>query len=435
MSAVASVRDHEGSNWPSFRGPHAIGVAEGYPTPTTWDLGKSEGILWATEIPGLAHSSPIVWGDSVFLTTSIGEDDKTLRVGLYGDVRPVEDNSVHHWIVYRIDKSSGKILWSQLAHEGVPKIKRHPKSTHANPTPATDGKHIVALFGSEGMYCYDFAGKLLWSKDLGVLDSGFFVAPGAQWGFASSPVIFDNKVFVQCDVQKGSFVAAFDIRNGEEVWRTARHDVPTWCTPTIYSDNQYTILLVNGWKHIGGYDAETGKEIWRLRGGGDIPVPTPVTAHGMVFITNAHGSLSPIYAIRLDSTGDITLAEGATSNDAVVWSIKRGGAYMQTPLVYGDYLYSCRDNGVLSCYQAKTGKRLYQERLGRGAGGFSASPVAADGKLYFSSEVGDVYVVRAGPRFELLSVNSLDEIVMATPAISEGTLYFRTRSKLIAIAP
>jgi outer membrane protein assembly factor BamB len=337
--------------------------------------------------------------------------------------------------VYRIEKKTGRILWSKTAHEGVPKIKRHPKSTHANPTPATDGKHVVALFGSEGLYCYDVSGNLLWKKDLGVLDSAFFVVPEAQWGFASSPIIFDNKVFVQCDVLKGSFLAAFNVENGDEIWRTARQDVPTWCTPTIHTSGERDILLVNGWKHIGGYDASNGKEIWKLRGGGDIPVPTPVVAHGLVFITNAHGPLSPIYAIRLDAVGDISLEEGETSNSHVVWSIRRGGAYMQTPLVYGDYLYSCRDNGVLSCYRARTGERLYQERLGRGASGFSASPVAADDKLYFSSETGDIYVVRAGPTFDLLAVNSFDEVVMATPAISEGTLYFRTRSNLIAIAP
>jgi outer membrane protein assembly factor BamB len=423
------------SNWPSFRGHHANGVAEGYPTSQVWDMQKNDKVRWKASIPGLAHSSPIVWEESIFLTTSIGGDDKTLRVGLYGDIGPVEDDSVHRWIVYRVDKESGKIIWTQTAHRGAPKIKRHPKSTHANPTPATDGKHVVALFGSEGLYCYNFSGKLLWKKDLGVLDSGFFLVPGAQWGFASSPIIFDGKVFVQCDVQEGSFLAAFDIENGEEIWRTPRADVPTWCTPTIYAGERSSLLLVNGWKHVGGYDTATGNEIWKLSGGGDIPVPTPVVAHDLVFITNAHGPLSPIYAIRLDAKGDISLKNDATSNESVVWSIKRGGAYMQTPLVYGDYLYNCRDNGVLSCYRARTGDRLYQERLGKDAGGFSASPVATDGKLYFSSETGDIFVVRAGPEFELLAVNSFDETVMATPAISEGTLYFRTRSHLIAIGP
>jgi outer membrane protein assembly factor BamB len=192
-------------------------------------------------------------------------------------------------------------------------------------------------------------------------------------------------------------------------------------------------LIVNGWKHNGGYDAANGKGVWRLSGGGDIPVPTPVIAHDLIFITNAHGPASPIYAIRVDAEGDISLEEGTRSNRFIAWSVNRGGAYMQTPLVYGDYLYVCRDNGVLSCYVAKTGELLYRERLGNGAGGFSASPVAADGKLYFSSEDGEIFVVQAGSQFSLLAVNSMDETVMATPAIVEGILYFRTRNHLVAI--
>ena len=432
---AAGTETQEDSHWPGFRGPQASGVAEGHPTPTTWSIEERNNVKWRVSVPGLAHSSPIIWGDSIFLTTSISEsDDKELRVGLYGDIEPVKDESVHRWCVYRINRSNGEILWEQTAHEGQPKIKRHPKSTHANPTPATDGRRVVAFFGSEGLYCYDFSGKLLWKKDLGILDSAFFVAPTAQWGFASSPVIYDNKVFVQCDVLNGSFVAAFDLADGREMWRTPREDVPTWSTPTVYAAGDQLLLLVNGWKHIGGYDARTGQEIWRLTGGGDIPVPTPVVAHGLVFITHAHGPGSPIFAVKLGAKGDISLAKGERSNEFIAWSIERGGAYMQTPLVYGDYLYSCRDNGVLSCFNARTGKRIYQERLGRGASGFSASPVAADGKLYFTSETGDVYVIKAGPEFESLAINSLDEVAMATPAIARGALYFRTRSHLVAIS-
>ena len=432
--AGARLQEPMDSAWPGFRGQHAGGVAEGYATPTIWNVQDSTNVLWKAAIPGLSHSSPVVWGDSIFLTTSISEeDDKELRVGLYGDIEPVEDESAHRWVVYRLDKNTGKNLWAKTAHEGVPKTKRHPKSTHSNPSPATDGRRVVAFFGSEGLYCYDFEGKLIWKKDLGILNSAFFVAPKAQWGFASSPVIYGNRVFVQCDVLGDSFVAAFNLDDGTELWRTPREDVPTWSTPTVHQRGEQVQLIVNGWKHIGAYDAVTGKEIWRLTGGGDIPVPTPIVAHDLVFITNAHGPGSPIFAIRLDARGDISLEEGASSNEFVAWSIERGGAYMQTPLVYGDYLYSCRDNGVLSCYEARTGKLMYRERLGQGAAGFSASPVAADGKLYFSSEMGDIYVVRAGPDFETLAVNSVDEVVMATPAISEGKIYIRTRYHLLAI--
>jgi outer membrane protein assembly factor BamB len=294
----------------------------------------------------------------------------------------------------------------------------------------------VAFFGSEGLYCYDLQGNLRWKKDLGVLDSGFFQVPEAQWGFASSPVLYDNKVLVQCDIQKGSFIAAFDLRDGREIWRTPRGDVPTWSTPTVFrgSGSGRAQVVVNGWKHIGGYDVATGKELWRLTGGGDIPVPTPVVGHGLIFITNAHGRMSPIYAIRADASGDISLTGDATASRHIAWSQTRGGAYMQTPLVYGDYLYNCRDNGVLSCYQATTGKRVYEERLGTGRTGFTASSVAADGKLYFTSEEGEIFVVKAGPVFQVLSVNTMGEICMATPALSQGALFFRTQGHLVAIA-
>jgi outer membrane protein assembly factor BamB len=210
--------------------------------------------------------------------------------------------------------------------------------------------------------------------------------------------------------------------------------VPTWSTPTIHTAGGRAQLIVNGYKHIGGYDLRTGKELWRLQGGGDIPVPTPVIAHNLVFITNAHGRMAPIYAIRTSAAGDISLQGEETTNSHVAWSRPRDGGYMQTPLVYGDHLYVCRDNGVLSCYEAKTGSRLYEERLGTGRTGFTASPIAADGKLYFTSEYGDIYVVRAGPKFALLAVNPMGEICMATPAISAGTLYFRTQGHIVAIA-
>jgi outer membrane protein assembly factor BamB len=423
------------TNWPSFRGINASGIAEGFPTPTAWNVDEKKNVLWKTPIPGLGHSSPVIWGDRVYVTTAIsGATNPELKVGLYGDIKPVIDDTPHKFKIYCLDRKTGKILWEQTPYEGVPKIMRHTKATHANSTIATDGKNVVAFFGSEGLYCYDMAGKLRWKKDFGVLDSGFFMAKDAQWGFASSPVIFGNKVLVQCDVQKGSFVAALDIADGKEIWRTPRRDVPTWSTPTVVQDGERAQLIVNGWKHIGGYDIETGKETWWMEGGGDIPVPTPVVANGLIYITNAHGRMSPIYAVKTTAKGDISLASDATTNEHIAWSQAREGAYMQTPLVYGDYLYVCRDNGILSCYEAKTGKRLYQERLGTGRTGFTASSVAADGKLYLTSEYGDIYVVKTGPMFELLSTNTMGEVCMATPAISSGVLFFRTQGHVVAIA-
>ena len=423
-----------GVDWPSFRGIGAAGVGDGKSTLTSWNLQTGAGVKWKTPIAGLGHSSPIVWGHQVCVATATSEGgDENLRVGLYGDIKPVEDQTLRVWKTICADKRSGKVLWERDLHRGVPAIKRHTKATHVNSTLATDGSHIVAFLGSEGLHALDMQGRPRWKQDLGVLDSGFFMVPQAQWGFGSSPVIHDGVVYVQADVQKNSFLAAFDVKTGKELWRTPRADVPTWSTPAILETGGRTHVIVNGFKHTGGYDARTGKEIWKLTGGGDIPVPTPVMGSGLIFITNAHGPGSPIYAIKPTAAGDISLATGATSNEHIAWSQAREGAYMQTPLVYGDYLYVCRDNGVLSVYDAKTGERKYQQRLADGKTGFTASAVAADGKVYYTSEEGGVYVIKAGPVFELLAENSLGEVAMATPAISEGVLVFRTRGHLVAI--
>lgn len=422
-----------GRDWPQFRGPGARGIAAATAA-VSWDVPAGKGVRWKTPIAGLGHSSPIVWNDLVCVTTA--ESEKTgqeLRVDLYGDIRPVDDDSVHRWSVLCLDKTNGRIRWRHTPATGVPKVRRHPKSTHANSTLATDGSTLVAFFGSEGLYAYDLqTGRLRWSKDFGVLDSGFFMAPEAQWGFASSPVVHRDRVIIQVDVQKGSFLGAYALKDGAELWRTPRQDVPTWSTPTVHEAGGRTQVIVNGWKHIGGYDFETGRELWKLAGGGDIPVPTPVVDGDLVYITNAHGSMSPIYAIRTSATGDITPRDGGSS-PYVTWMHTREGAYMQTPIVHDGLLYVCRDNGVLSVYDARTGERKYQQRLAEGRTGFTASAVAAGDRIYFTSEDGDVYVVRAGPTFELLSVNPMGEVCMATPAISAGVIYFRTRGHLIAI--
>lgn len=420
------------TNWPSFRGHFASGMAKNAVTPIVWDLDKGKNIKWKIGVPGLAHSSPVIWNNRIFLTTAIsGIANPELKVGLYGDVEPVEDETIHTWKVYCFDKHTGKEIWQHRAYTGIPKVKRHPKSTHANSTPATDGRYVVAFFGSEGLYCYDLHGTLIWKKDLGILDSGFFIAPEAQWGFASSPVIYKNRVIVQCDIQKKSFIASFDLSSGEEIWRTTRDEVPTWSTPTIHTHQGKTQIIVNGYKHIGGYDFESGKEIWMMTGGGDIPVPTPVVAHDLIFINNAHGKMSPIYAIKISAKGDISLKDKTTSNKYIVWSIKRGGSYMLSPLVYGDYLYNCRMNGSLRCYEAKNGRLVYKQSIG--TGGFSASAVAGKGMIYFTSEEGEVVVIKPGSEFQIVARNKMNDVCMATPAISDNIIYFRTQHHLIAI--
>jgi outer membrane protein assembly factor BamB len=432
-SMNAPAADAPPGNWPQFRGPGASGLATGAEAPTTWDVPAGTNLLWKTPVPGLGFSCPVVWGGKMFVTTAVKEgDEQKVRIGLYGDIQPVNETEPVLFKVICLDAKTGKPLWEQTAHRGVPKVKRHPKSSHANPTPATDGKHVVAFFGSEGLYCYDLDGKQIWKKDLGVLDSGYFEVKEAQWGFASSPVIHDGKVVVQCDVQNDPFLAVFDVRDGTEIWRTPRKDYPTWSTPTIHTTGGVTQVLCNGFNEMAGYDFATGKRLWRLRGAGDIPVPTPVVAHDLVYLTSAHGFAAPVFAIKTSARGEITPKQSETSTENVPWFRMRGGNYMQTPIVVGDELYCCKDNGVVTCLDARTGKEHYSERL-EGGVGFTASPVSDGRHLYFTSEDGQVHVLAAGTSFNRVATNALGEVCMATPALSEGVLLFRTQGHVVAI--
>ena len=421
--------------WPSFRGVQASGVGEG-PAPTAWNGETGTKVLWKTTIPGLAHSSPVVWGDRIYVTTAVStEANPLLRTGLYGDVDSVESKAEHSWRVLAVDRKTGKVLWEKVAHTGVPQVKRHMKATHANSTPATDGEHVVALFGSAGLYCYKADGTLKWKKDLGVLDAGWFYDPSYQWEYGASPIIYKNLVIVQADLQKSSFIAAYDLADGRQVWRTDRDEIPSWATPTVFESEKRAELVTNATKHVRGYDPMTGKELWRLAGNSEIATPTPIAAHGHAYVTSGYAPIQPIYAIKLGAAnGDISLPEGKETNDAIAWSKKRGGPYMPTPVVYGDHLYICSNNGILTVYDAKTGAQVYKERIaGTKSVAFTASPVAADGKLYFASEDGEVYVVKAGPKFELLATNPMGEVLMATPAIVDGMVIVRGRQHLFAI--
>ena len=421
----------QATDWPQFRGKDASGVAPvASAPPVSWSLTPARSVAWKTPIPGLSHSSPIVWGDRLYVTTAVAAEGKPGLV--LGDVSKsgidsATDSGRHTWRLLALDKATGKIVWDTVAHDGVPRMKRHVKASHASATPVTDGRHIVALMGSEGLYAFDMNGTQVWRADLGVMDVGLVDDPTLQWGPASSPVILENMVIVQNDRHRNSFLAAFDLATGKEVWRTAHEDYPSWATPAIVRVAGRTQIVTNAGQYIRGFDPRTGKELWRLSDNRtQVKVPSPIVAGDLVIVTGGYPPGGrPIYAIRLDGSGEL-------SAKSIAWKTDRGAPYTSTPILYDGLLYALTDNGILSAYDPATGTRVYQQRVAGGAG-FSASPVAANGRLYLASEEGDVYVVKAGRTYELIGTNEMGEPLMATPAISGSTMFIRTVSAIVAV--
>ena len=421
-------------SWPSFRGRDASGVADGQRLPDTWDGTTGKNVLWRTPIPGLAHSSPVVWGDTVFVTSAISSrKDATFKPGLYGDGDASEDRSIHKWVLYAINKRTGRMRWERVAREGAPRNKRHIKSTYASATPVTDGRIVVAWFGSEGIHAFDVNGAPLWQVDLGRVDMGAYDIPTYEWGPASSPIIWNGLVILQCDTQTDSFVLALKLETGEIVWKTSRDELSSWGTPTVAATTSGPELVTNASNFIRGYDARTGRELWRLGGSSKIAAPTPIFAEDLIVVASGRAPERPIFVVKPGSRGDLTLTRDQTSSNAIAWSRTGRGSYMPTPLAYRGLLYVLANNGVFDAYDLKSGKEIYRQRLPLVGSGFSASPVAADGQIYLSNEDGDMLIVRAGPTFEHVATNAIGELLMATPALSEGVMYVRGTSSLFAI--
>jgi len=426
----------EAPRWPGFRGPQASGVSDGQRLPDTWSGITGENIRWKVAIPGLAHSSPIVWRDRVFVTSAISSRvDATFKPGLYGAGTASEDRTKHDWIIRALDLGSGKTAWTQTAYSGEPKEKRHIKATYANATPFTDGRYVVAFFGSQGLYAYDMSGKMVWKKDLGVLNTGAYDLPEYEWGTASSPIIYRDLVIVQCDTQDESFVLAADVKTGNTVWKTVRKELPSWGTPNVYQPSKggAAELVTNASNFIRGYDPDTGAERWRLGGSSKITAPTPVFGGGLVIVASGRAPERPIFAIRPGGSGDITPRGDAESSSHVAWRKTGRGSYMPTPLIYGDVVYVLGNAGLFDAYDLATGAEIYRQRLDHRGSGFSASPVAADGRIYLSSEDGDVFVVKSGRTFELIAKNQMGEPLMATPALANGTMLLRGEKHLFAV--
>lgn len=429
---VVRADDH----WPQFRGHGGSGIGDGNP-PIEWNVQTGQNVLWKRPLPGLGHSSPIVWADRIFLTTAVNSDDPhpNVEIGWAGAAgEPAKESGEWTWQVICIEAPTGEILWTKDVHQGKPAEKRHLKASHANCTPATDGEFVVAFFGSEGLYCLDYSGEIVWKKDLGKLRAGPYNAPQLEWGFSSSPIIHAGQVIVQCDCLNTNFVAILDLKTGEEVHRIDRKgEVATWSPPLVVTTENRTQIVCNGYRQMAGYDFKTGACLWHLNNGGDIPVPAPLFANGLIYLTNGH-SRSPTYAIEPTANGDITPIAPQLNPAGLAWWESKDGSYMPTPLVAGKLLYTCNDNGRLAVRDAVTGNLIYRQRIGSSDHTYSASAVAAGCHIYFFSERGEVTVIKEGPVFQKVASNDLAEVVMATPALTGDKLLIRTLRNLYCLS-
>ncbi len=415
-----------------FRGANADGVAENNVLlPATW--GKSENVKWVVEIPGLGWSSPIVCENRVFTTTvyTKEEGNEQPKKGLYlGQGVRDPQKGVHHWMVYCHELSTGKELWKREAHVGQPQIPRHPKSTYASETPTTDGERLFVLFGDVGLYCFDFDGNSLWSQSIEPKKTLM------DYGAAASPVIHEDQVIIVYDNMEASYLASYDTRTGEENWRTDRSEISTWATPFIWKNDIRTEIIVNGKKKNRSYDLE-GNLLWEFDGkSSNLVIPSPYAVDGLLYIASGYigDQQRPTCAIRAGASGDISLKEGETSNEFIAWFLPKAGPYNPSTIVYEGLYYTLFDRGFMTCHDAETGAEIYGRTPIERGSTFTSSPWAYNGKLFFLSEDGDTYVVKAGPEFEMLNTNSLEELCLATPSIANGNLLIRTVSKVYCLS-
>jgi outer membrane protein assembly factor BamB len=414
--------------WPQFRGPQA-GAADDHPAlPDTWS--RTENVVWTLDVPGMGWSSPVVWGDLIFITSVVKPGPIELpKTGFYGGITDYRvSTEVHRWMVYAVDFKTGRLRWERQVRSGTPPAQKHAKNTYASETPVTDGERVYAYFGGAGLFAFDLTGKPLWSKLMDPVKT-------RGWGPAASPVFHNGRVYIVNDNDDQSYIAAYDGRTGDVVWRVNREEGSNWATPFVWEHELGTEIVTTGSGKVRSYDLD-GRLRWELTGLTTLHVPTPFAKHGLLFISSGYlaDPVRPVYAVRPGASGDISLKKGETSNQYIAWSNPRLGTYDTSALVYGDYYYTLLDRGFLICNDAKTGKEIYpRQRITAEASGFTASPWAYNGKIFALSEDGDTFVMQAGPEFKVLGKNSLDELALATPAIAHESLIVRTASRLYRI--
>jgi len=410
--------------WPQFRGlSGGLGV-DHRDLPDTW--GPATNVAWVANVAGLGWSSPVVWGDHVFLTSVVSSvQQEAPKPGYYLGDWPAS-TAPHKWMIYDFDYRTGKLRWERQVSAVPPALPKHLKNSYASETPVTDGERIYAYFAGVGLFAFDFDGKPVWSIPL---------APNKtrnNWGTGGSPAVYKGRVYLVSDNDAQSFIAAFDAKTGKQMWRVDRQEGTNWSTPYVWENAQRTEIVTTGSDLVRAYDLE-GKQLWQLKGMSSITIPTPFTSHGMLFLSSGYipEPLRPTYAIRPGASGDISLAPNETSNAYIAWSSPAIAPYNPSPVVAGDTLYTLLDRGFFTAHDARTGRELYgRQRITAEASGFTSSPWAYNGKVFVLSEDGDTFVIQAGPEFKVVGKNSLGEMTLATPAIARGSLFIRTASKL-----
>lgn len=416
-------------NWAGFRGPGARGISVEKDIPDTWSADKN--MAWKVRVPGRAWSSPIVWGDRVFITTAVTDASlEEPKKGLYfGGNRPKPHNGTYSWEMHCYGLRDGALRWKKVARKAKPKSAVHLKNTYASETPVTDGKNVYAFFGSAGLYCYDMDGNPVWEKNLGVFKTRY------AWGTASSPVLYGDKLFLQCDNEGQSFLVALNKADGKEIWRTKRKGNSSWATPYVWKNEKRTELITCATEAVRSYDPESGKQLWQMSGMSSIVITTPFSDAGLLYINSGYvgDKTKPVYAIKPGASGDITLDRNQASNEFVEWSSQKIGSYNPSPVLLNGRLYVLYDRGIFSCFDAANGKQIYKGRLEGGVGRFTTSPWSYGGKIFCSNEDGDTWVIAPGDSLNILHINRLDEMFMATPAIAGKSLIMRGRNFLYCI--
>ncbi|HVU89963.1 MAG TPA: PQQ-binding-like beta-propeller repeat protein [Pirellulales bacterium] len=432
LSVATIGRAAEGNNWPQLRGAKSLGLPESESAnlPDTWST--TESVLWKTDLAGRGWSSPVVWGDKVFLSTvvNLGESEAPKKGLYFGGDRPKPSEAVHQWKVYCLDLKSGTVLWDRTVHEGPPQSSIHLKNSYASETPVTDGRHVYVYFGNVGLYCLDLEGKEVWSQKW---------APHKTrlgWGTAASPVLYKDRLYVVNDNEEESYLVCLDAATGEQIWRVERDEKSNWATPFIWENELRTEIITPGTGKVRSYDLD-GNLLYEFGGMSSITIAVPYAKDGLLYVSSGYvmDKKKPLMALKPGAVGDISLADDQTSNEYIVWCQKDGAPYNPTSIIYKGLLYVLYDRGFLSCYDARTGEMVYdKQRLPEGKA-FTSSPWAYNDEIFCLNEDGKTFVIKAGREFEIVRTNDLaeDDMSMATPAIVGDKVLLRTAARLYCL--